>query len=199
MAHHRPGDPPAWRGHALACKLHPIMGVRPVRVGQTYIVVRACPAERARIVVTVVVNLAGRSAPFLVVLAASWTGTDGSTLEQLGAGPGLLVLVVLVGLPGLAGVGDELRAAGLMWPARSMTLDADEEDPSAPTAAGMAGSTPPTEHRKAERPSVASSTATLMLWAEPPAEGARPRRPAIASATHERAPVASNDQSGGTR
>jgi hypothetical protein len=68
----------------------------------------------------------GRSATFLVVLAAPWTGTAGATLEQLGAVPGLFVLGCAF-VESTAGVGVELREAGLRRPARSMTLGVDEE------------------------------------------------------------------------
>ncbi len=64
--------------------------------GQAYTGVQGCSLFRGRVDVTVVVRTgtarSRRPAPFLVVLAASWAGTDGSTRNQLGGGPGLLVL-----------------------------------------------------------------------------------------------------------
>ncbi len=66
----------------LAFKLQRIIAVRSVSAGQTYSAVRTRPAERGRVVVTVVVSQAGRSVPFLVVLAASWTGADEERLQD---------------------------------------------------------------------------------------------------------------------
>jgi hypothetical protein len=65
--------------------------------GQESVVVRPRPPASGRVDVAVVVSAAGRTDPFLVVLAASWTGTDGSTRNRLGGGPGLLVLTAWMG------------------------------------------------------------------------------------------------------
>ena len=65
---------------------------------------------------------ARRTAPFLVVLTAPWTGTDESTRNQLGVGPGHLVLVVQFGPVAWPGPSTSARsgydAAGPVYSAR---------------------------------------------------------------------------------